>query len=116
MTRDWLRFGVVVSVYEQGVTRGWLRLGGGGGDEQGRGAGQLLVSAAAPLTSIVLTWVLAEICMSVRRAGRVRGRRGTAERVLSPAGPKSVAPVSRPETIAIAECIRCSMKGLAITI
>ena len=41
--------------------------------------------------SIVLTCVLALICMS--------------------AGPKSVAPVSRPETVRMAECIRCSMKG-----
>ena len=44
---------------------------------------------------MVLTWVLAESCMS--------------------AGPKSVAPVSRPETVMIALCIRCSMKGRART-
>ena len=40
---------------------------------------------------MVLTLVLAEICMS--------------------AGPKSVAPVSRPLTVAIVLIIRCSMKG-----
>lgn len=31
------------------------------------------------------------------------------------AGPKSVAPVSRPDTVRMAECIRCSMNGRAIT-
>ena len=45
--------------------------------------------------SMVLTWVLAESCMS--------------------AGPKSVAPVSRPETVMMTLCIRCSMKGRATT-
>jgi hypothetical protein len=32
-----------------------------------------------------------------------------------PAGPKSVAPVSRPATATMAECIRCSMNGRAMT-
>ena len=32
------------------------------------------------------------------------------------AGPKSVAPVSRPATVTMAESIRCSMKGRAMTI
>ena len=45
---------------------------------------------------MVLTEVLAEICMS--------------------AGPKSVAPVSRPETAMTADIIRCSMKGRAMMI
>lgn len=31
------------------------------------------------------------------------------------AGPKSVAPVSRPETARMTLCIRCSMKGRATT-
>lgn len=44
---------------------------------------------------MVFTDVLAEICMS--------------------AGPKSVAPVSRPDTVMIADIIRCSMNGRAIT-
>ena len=44
---------------------------------------------------MVLTWVLAESCMS--------------------AGPKSVAPVSRPETAMTTECIRCSINGRATT-
>ena len=46
--------------------------------------------------SMVLTCVLAESCMS--------------------AGPKSVAPVSRPETARMTLCIRCSMNGRATTI
>ena len=45
--------------------------------------------------SMVLTCVLAESCMS--------------------AGPKSVAPVSRPETHRMTLCIRCSMKGRTTT-
>jgi hypothetical protein len=45
--------------------------------------------------SIVLTCVLAESCMS--------------------AGPKSVAPVSRPATAMITLCMVCSMKGRATT-
>ena len=45
--------------------------------------------------SMVLTCVLAESCMS--------------------AGPKSVAPVSRPETARMTLCIRCSMNGRATT-
>ena len=40
---------------------------------------------------MVLTDVLAEICMS--------------------AGPKRVAPVSRPETVMMHDIIRCSMNG-----
>ena len=44
---------------------------------------------------MVLTWVFAESCMS--------------------AGPKSVAPVSRPATARMTLCIRCSMKGRATT-
>lgn len=31
------------------------------------------------------------------------------------AGPNSVAPVSRPDTVRMAECIRCSMNGRAST-
>ena len=33
-----------------------------------------------------------------------------------PAGPNSVAPVSRPATVMMADIIRCSMNGRAITI
>ena len=43
-----------------------------------------------------MTDVLAEICMS--------------------AGPKSVAPVSRPATVTTADIIRCSMNGRAMMI
>ena len=45
---------------------------------------------------MVLTLVLAEICMS--------------------AGPNSVAPVSRPDTVMMADIAMCSMNGRAITI
>ena len=51
--------------------------------------------AAATHPSMVLTCVFALICMSD--------------------GPKSIAPVSRPDTVITAECITCSMKGRATT-
>ena len=71
--------------------------------------------------SIVLTCVFAESCMSAgpktaqtERGARERGACGVraGRRGLSGAIAR-VAPVSRPETVMITLCIRCSMKGRA---
>lgn len=69
--------------------------------------------------SIVLTVVLAEICMSenTRKADTdvTKQKRANIVHHSVPAGPNSVAPVSRPETVITADIIRCSMNGRAST-
>lgn len=87
----------------------------------GRGWARAVGPRAHP--SIVFTEVLAETCMSASAGaggsgvlGPGRARAWACRPGVLPAGPYSVAPVSRPATVSTAESIWCSMKGRATTI